>query len=140
VGCGVAPQGATLSGPLRQQILYWVSRLSFSDVARLLEQVAGVRLLSEDSLWRLVQQEASALDAAQHQAIQQSACLPEPHCLSPAEASLYEASLPEFVVLTDGIGVKAQKPTRQRAGEPKPPKEPGNPSRPRSRSDMTQMC
>lgn len=114
--------GPTLSRPLRQQILYWVSRLSFGDVACLLEQVAGVRLLSEDSLWRLVQQEASALDAAQHQAIQQSACQLEPHYRSPAHESLYEASVPEFVVLTDGLGVKAQKPTRQRVGEPKQPK------------------
>jgi hypothetical protein len=36
-----------------------------------------------------------------------------------ASADLYTPDSAEFVVLTDGIGVKAQKPTREKMGEPK---------------------
>lgn len=58
--------------------------------------------LSEDSLWRLAQEEAARLEAVQPPQIEASAAFPDP---------IYQAT-------TDGIGVKAQKPTRQKRGEP----------------------
>ena len=107
-----------VSGPLRQRCLYWANRLSFGEVAHLLEEDCGGNpLLSEDSVWRLVQEEAACLDAAQAQEIEDSAGLPEP--LYRAGEQLCSPEGDEFLVLTDGIGVKAQKPTRERAGEPK---------------------
>ena len=79
--------------------------------------MSGFPVLSEDGVWRLVQREAERLDTAQRQAIQASAPLPEPEYV--ASEDLYAPESAEFVVLTDGIGVKAQKPTRERAGQPK---------------------
>ncbi len=107
----------TVSEALRSRALFWVNRLSYGDVARLLEEMSGLPVLSEDSVWRLVQREAEGLDAAQRQAIQDSAPLPEPEYV--ACADLYAPQSTEFVVMTDGIGVKAQKPTREKAGQPK---------------------
>ena len=108
-----------LSGPLRRQALFWVNRLSFGDVARLLQEMSGAATLSEDGLWRLAQAEARCLDERQRQAIQDVAALPEPEY---GAADLYQGDSPEFVVMTDAIGVKAQKPTRERAGETRRPK------------------
>jgi len=68
---------STVSAPLRNCCLFWSNRLSFGDVARLVEQLSGAKLLSEDSLWRLCQQEAARLDAAQMALIQESTALPE---------------------------------------------------------------
>jgi len=107
----------TISEALRSRALFWVNRLSYGDVARLLEEMAGLPVLSEDGVWRLVQREAEVLDAAQRQAIQASALLPEPEYVASEE--LYAPGSGEFVVMSDGIGVKAQKPTREKAGEPK---------------------
>lgn len=112
-----------ISTPLRERALFWANRLSFSEVARLLEEISGLPVLSEDSVWRLVQQQAQVLDAQQGQAILVSTALPEPEYEAPEVAALYAAEAAEFVVLTDGIGVKAQKTTRQPAHEPKQVKE-----------------
>jgi len=67
-----------LSEPLRRQALFWVNRLSFGDVARLLTEMTGAAALSEDGLWRLAQREAQALDDRQRQDVLDAAALPEP--------------------------------------------------------------
>ncbi len=46
-----------------------------------------------------------------------SVSLPEPLYVAPLD--LYDATSEEFVTLTDAIGVPSQKPTRQRAGQPR---------------------
>lgn len=112
--------GRTHSTPLQQQALLWANRLSFGDVARLLEQMSGAAVLSEGGVWRLVQQAAQQLDETQQAAIGAVTDCPEPHYRTPPE--LYDATSAEFVVLTDGIGVKAQKPTRQPQGTPRVPR------------------
>ncbi len=66
------------------------------------------------------------------QEIAMTACLPDP-MLAPAlsDSALYDPAVEEFCVLTDGqvktsfhrIGVKSQKPTRQKAGQFPVPKE-----------------
>jgi hypothetical protein len=111
-----------VSGPLRQRALYWVTRIpSFSDAARLITEFAGDRLFSEDTLWRLVQGEADDLDTQQFDEIVQTQSLPEPAFV--AVENVYDPQTEEFVVMTDAIGVKAQKPTREPHGEAKKPKE-----------------
>ena len=99
---------------------FWVNRLSFGEVAKLLTQFSGTALLSEDSVWRLVQSEAQHLDTLQLEAITQSASLPEPAYAAPED--LYDPSAEEFITMTDAIGVKAQKPTREKTGQAKKPK------------------
>ena len=113
------PFDQSISEPLRTLALGWVNHLSFVKVSLLIAQVSGPALLSEDSLWRMVQAQAGRLDAEQAQQIAENACLPEPTYVTPDAESLYEAGAAEFVTMTDGIGVKAQKPTRQKADEAK---------------------
>jgi hypothetical protein len=103
-----------MSGPLREQALFWSNRLPYGDVSRLLREMTGAEVSSEDSIWRLVQHEAQLLDKAQGKKIAETACLPEPHYV--AADGLYEADTPEFVAMMDGIGVKSQKPTRAHKG------------------------
>jgi hypothetical protein len=110
-----------LSEPLRRQALFWANRLSFGAAARLLGEVVGAAVLSEDGLWRLAQGEAQSLDEQQRQAIQDAAGLPEPEYV--ATADLYQVNSPESVVMTDGIGVKAQKPTRDKRADPEPTRD-----------------
>jgi len=110
---------------LRRRCLFWVNRLSFADVARLMqEQCGGAPILSEDSVWRWVQEEAARLDTEQQQRIAEYECrtgaeASEPQYQACTDQDLYASDAVEFVVMTDGIGVKAQKPTREPAGVPK---------------------
>ena len=113
-GAEVNLEHPMISTPLRERALFWANRLPFGAVARLLEEMSGVPVLSEDSVWRLVKHQAQALDAAQGQAIGANAEHPEPHYEAPDERCLYASESSEFVVMTDGIGVKAQKSTRQK--------------------------
>jgi hypothetical protein len=110
-----------LSEPIRRQALFWVNRLSFGDVALLIQELTGAAVLSEDGLWRLAQGAAQALDERQRQQIEDAMALAEPGYTAPADIyeDISEARAVEFVTMTDGIGVKSQKPTREkRAGEP----------------------
>jgi len=93
---------------------------SFSKATAIVNDYAGANLFSEDGLWRLVQGEAIDLDEKQLQEIEQSAILPEPTYTAP---NIYDEDARELVVMTDAIGVKAQKPTRERSGQPKKTKE-----------------
>lgn len=98
-----------------------VNRLSFADCAHVLEQIMGPQALKEDSLWRFVKRQAQKEDAAIAQKIAARAALAFPECA--AVADVYAPDTQEFVVLTDAIGVKAQKPTRQKVGQPAKPKQ-----------------
>ena len=106
-----------ISQPLRRSCLHWSSKLPFSQVQRLLQEQTGERLLSEDTLWRICQSQALALDEQQEKIIEQSRHLPGV-CYQ-AATDIYDPEAAESVVFTDAIGVKAQKPTRQKVGEAK---------------------
>lgn len=109
---------ALVSEPLRRRCLFWANRLSFAEVVCLVQEGCGQPCVRENTLWRWVQVEAARLDAAQQQSIQDGAAFPEPSFLAPAD--LYgstDCPPDEFVVMTDGIGVKAQKPTRQKQNQ-----------------------
>ena len=106
-----------LSQPLLKSCLYWSCRLPFCQVQHLIYEHCGVRLLSEDSLWRACQSEALKLDEQLEKNIDQSHALPEPSYQAALE--IYNPEVAESVVFTDAIGVKAQKSTRQKVGETK---------------------
>lgn len=103
------------SEPLRQLCLHWCCHLPFEQVENLLSQIGGSDLYSHNTLWRICQAEAHCLDALETQQIQQSLDFPDP--VFEAAKDLYSAEVAESVIFTDAIGVKAQKPTRQKAGE-----------------------
>jgi hypothetical protein len=92
--------------------LYYCNRLSFAEVGKLVERVAGERLLCEQTLWNWVQSKAREVSIALSSEVGASRSLPMP---SFAEAvDIYDADSEEVLVSTDAIQVKAQKPTRER--------------------------
>jgi hypothetical protein len=108
------------SQPLCQLRRFLLNRLSFADAAQTLRHIQGENAVSEDALWRFVQQQALKEETAIAEAIAASVDRPLPTFT--AVADVYAPESDEFVVYTDGICVKAQKPTREKAGQPQKPK------------------
>ncbi len=104
---------------VKERCLSWAVRFPFSEVAHLLEEFSGTALLSEDSVWRIIQEAARQTEAEQGSRI--SSVLQDPTTYpSPtyqAVETIYEGNTQEFVTLTDAISVPSQKPTRQKSGE-----------------------
>jgi hypothetical protein len=99
---------------LKNLARFWAQRLAFDQVALLLEQFSGKEAPSADTIWSWVHQQAEQVDEYLRQQIQHDLALPSPKyvaCVDPYEAEF------EFLVMSDGIGVKSQKPTRERRGE-----------------------
>jgi hypothetical protein len=80
-----------------------------------MHQFQGEGARGADTLWRFVQEQAAQEDARIASAIAASKEAAFPTCT--AVEDVYATASEEFVVYTDGIGVKAQKPTRQKAGQ-----------------------
>ena len=105
---------ALASRRLKEFCLYFSGRLSFAEVAKLLERLAGERLVCEQTLWNWTQQEAHELSEALHAEVAAARSLPKPTIAE--EVDIYDACSEEVLLLTDAIQVKAQKPTRRRSG------------------------
>ena len=112
-----AEQSAAWQGLCR----WWVNRLSYDECAYLQRAFQGESAQSADALWRFVQKQALQEEQRMAAAIAAAADKELPAC--EAVADVYAPEGEEFVVFTDGIGVKAQKPTRQRAGQAREAKE-----------------
>ncbi len=96
--------------------MYYCNRLSFADVSKLVERVSGERLLCEQTLWNWAQEKAREVSAVLCSEVAAAGSLPLPTIEEAVD--VYDASSKEVLVMTDAIQVKAQKPTRERAGEP----------------------
>ena len=104
-----------VSAGLQEMGLYYVNRLSFHEVEGLVERVCGVRLACEQTLWNWAQRKVEILDARLVQQVRASEELPSPAVAEMLD--LYDAAAEEVLVFTDAIGVKAQKPLRDKPGE-----------------------
>ena len=102
---------------MREFCLYFCNRLSFAEVTKLLERVSGERLLCEQTLWNWAQEKAREVSSALSSEVAAARALPLPTVEGTVD--IYDASSEEVLVMSDAIQVKAQKPTRERAGEPK---------------------
>lgn len=112
---------AAVSVGLEELGLYYCNRLSFQEVARLVQRVSGQPLVCEQTLHNWVAVKAAHLDA--QLAAEVGVCQ---ELASPAlakEVDIYDPEAEEVLVLTDAIGVKAQKPLRDKPAAPKTGKE-----------------
>ena len=104
------------SDRLKKLAVFWAQRLSFDQVALLLEQFSGKDAPRADTIWSWVHHQAEQIDEQLRQQIQQELMMPLPQYVACPDPYEGEA---EFLVMSDGIGVKSQKPTREKRGTPK---------------------
>lgn len=97
--------------------VYYCNRLSFSEVAKLVERVCGGRLVCEQTLCNWAHEKAREVSAALCSEVSAARSLPLPAIEEAVD--VYDASSEEVLVMSDAIQVKAQKPTRERASEPR---------------------
>jgi hypothetical protein len=94
---------------VREFCLYFCNRLSFAEVAKLLERVSGERLLCERTLWNWAQGKAREIGAALRAEVDSARSLPAPAIDEAVD--IYDEGAEEVLVMSDAIQVKAQKPT-----------------------------
>ncbi len=98
-----------ISRGLQELSVYYSNRMSYKEVAGLIERYSGDKLLSAQTIWQLVQQSALQVSDEIGQGVKQ-------HLLSgrlvevTQAIDLYDAE--EVLLFDDGISVKAQKPER----------------------------
>lgn len=103
-----------ISCGLRELCLYYSGRLSFAEVARLLQRLSGERLLCKQTLCNWAQRKAGELSAALRSEVAATEELAMPAFSE--EAGIYDEKAEEVLLMADAIQVKAQKRTRQRRG------------------------
>jgi hypothetical protein len=109
-------QGA-ISPALEEFCLYYCTRMSFGEVQKLVARVTGASLVCQQTLWNWVSRRAATLDAHTRAKIKAAQGLPFP--LVSEHVDLYAEEGEEVLLFEDAIGVKAQKPKRDKPGEPK---------------------
>jgi hypothetical protein len=102
---------------LQEFSAYYSNRLSYREVAQLVERHCGARLLSDQTIWQLVQHHALQASEAMEQSMMHQ-LVTTPLIEIAGSINLYESDAAEVVLFDDGIGVKAQKPQRLRSGAP----------------------
>ena len=116
-----ATKQAPVSAGLEEFGLYYLNRMSFHEVGGLLERRCGPGLACEQTLWNWALQKALEIDTRLADEVQACQKLPFPQIQT--QVDIYSKEAEEVLVLTDAIGVKSQKPTREKPGEPSLPKE-----------------
>jgi hypothetical protein len=101
---------------LQEFSLYFCNRLSFSEVKKLLQRMCGLSVVCAQTLWNWVEERAAYQNT--QLAAQVAAYQDRPAPLYSAPVDLYDTASEEVLVLTDAIGVKAQKPKRDKLGVP----------------------
>ena len=98
---------------LQEFCTYYSNRLSYREVAELVERHCGARVLSSQAIWQLVQQQALQLsETIERTTLAQKS---DVAVAVTSEVDLYDSRCNEVLLFDDAIGVKAQKPERPRS-------------------------
>jgi hypothetical protein len=109
-----ATKQQAVSCGLEELGLYYVNRVSYHEVESLVERVTGQHLVCDQTLWNWALQKAVVLDIQLAKEVADCQKLPFPK-LAPS-VDIYSKEAKEVRLLTDAIGVKAQKPKRDKPG------------------------
>lgn len=101
-----------ISRGLQELSVYYSNRMSYREVTQLVERQCGKRVLSEQTIWQLVQQSALALSEQMAWEVESRPSTGDSIEITGA-VDLYDAESQEVLLFDDGISVKAQKPQRQ---------------------------
>lgn len=102
-----------VSEQLREYAAYYSNRLSYEEVEKLIERNNGEKLLSDQSIWRIVVAKAAEISEIQQQQVRErlkKAKLPA----VASEVRIYEPKAAEILLFDDGIQVKEQKANRDK--------------------------
>lgn len=113
-----------LSNRLQEFSAYYSNRMSYPEVEHLVQRMAGERVLSDQSIWQIVQ--TKALQVSEQLKTQVQTTLIEPvklPALNPT-VNVYDPLSAEVLLLEDGIQVKQQKEKRTRRNLAKPAEAP----------------
>jgi hypothetical protein len=106
-----------VSHRLQELSAYYSNRMSYEEVADLVERISGERLLSDQSIWQIVQRQAVVVSEQwQGQVdvtLSGSVSLPDVN----AKVDVYDPFGTEILLFEDGIQVKAQKGNRVRQSQ-----------------------
>jgi len=106
-----------VSDRLQELSGYYSNRMSYEEVAKLVERVTGEALLSDQTIWQIVRDKAieasETLKEEVERVLESELELPE---VNP-QVDIYDESLNEILMFEDGIQVKEQKEKRVRQGQ-----------------------
>ena len=116
-----------MSERLKEFSAYYSNRLSYSEVASLVERVTGDRQLSDQKIWEIVVDKASVVSRAQQAEVEEPLKKTVPSALKIQEkVAIYDPQSQEVLLFEDAIQVRGQKENRhhKQGVEQKP--TPGN--------------
>lgn len=99
---------------LQEVAAYYSNRMSYEEVARLIERMSGEHLLSDQSIYQIVNRKAQQVSQSLQQELSRIEEIEQKTLISvETDINLYDKSSEEILLFEDGIGVKAQSQQRQ---------------------------
>lgn len=111
---------ARVSPGLEEFCLFYCTRTSYATVVSLVERLCGQPLVCAQTLLHWGERKAKQIDQALGAQVEQAASLPLPVVAQTVD--VYAPDAEEVLLFCDAIGVKAQKPTHEKVGQPRKPK------------------
>ncbi len=107
-------QQSHMSPRLQELASYYSNRLSYEEVAGLIERITGQRLVSDQAIWQLVTATAERVSQELQQEVQSSLETVATHELEiETQIDIYDPAVREVLLFQDGIQVKRQKQERR---------------------------
>ena len=103
-----------ISPRLQELCGYYSNRMSYEEVAKLLERVSGSRLLSDQKISQIVSDKALQLSQEMHEGATKILDKTDIELIEVnSKVDIYNTELPEILLFDDGIQVKRQKSHRE---------------------------
>jgi hypothetical protein len=103
-----------MSDRLRETCAYYSNRMSYAEVAKLIERISGVSLLSDQKIYQIVQAKAQQVSQEMATAMTEVVNSAATELINvKTDLELYNRDAEEILLFDDGIQVKAQSAQRQ---------------------------
>ena len=106
-----------MSNGLQEFVAYYSNKLSYSEGEELLMRITGEKLLSDQNIWELVVNKAVEISQKWQQEIEDLSKSELAEIAIAPTVDIYEPDSEEILLFDDGIGVKKQKPNREKRQE-----------------------
>jgi hypothetical protein len=107
-----------ISDRLRETCAYYSNRMSYAEVAKLIERNSGVPLLSDQKIYQIVQAKAQQVSQEMAAMMSEAVNSTDTELMNvKTDLDLYDRDSEEILLFDDGIQVKSQSSQRQRAAK-----------------------